>query len=179
MVTRHFYVDSPDTEALKLIFFCLKFKVPNGSASWHSNNHSFQSKWSAHGCKHVQVQPALLRTPATRGAKVNMWFLTEKNKSLKPSSTQRALFNCWRVEWVQALGVLFILWNSTGVCLYFHFLCQSCEADGFQTIEIVHGRCLMKIPDWNMILTKEKEKNLPNTYFSSCGRKARERDCFA
>lgn len=44
MVTRHFYVDSPDTEGLKLIFFCLKFKVPNDGASWHSNNHSFQSK---------------------------------------------------------------------------------------------------------------------------------------
>lgn len=39
MVTMYFYVDTPDAEELGLIFFCLKFKLPNGRASWHRNNH--------------------------------------------------------------------------------------------------------------------------------------------
>lgn len=38
-VTRHFCVDTPDTEGLRLIFSRLKFRLPNDRVFWHRNNH--------------------------------------------------------------------------------------------------------------------------------------------
>lgn len=101
----------------------------------------------------------------------------KKKTPLKPSSVQRALFNSWRFKWIQTLGFWFIFQNRTGFCLYFCFLCQNCKADGFQTTETVHGRYLMKIPDWNMILTMEKE-NTHQTWFFQLWEKSERKRLF-
>lgn len=161
-VARHLHVETPDTEGLGLIFFCLTFKLPNGRASWHRNNRPNLSNLllyvNMYRCSLLSCNSECQSEPVA---------LNRKKTPLKPSSVQRALFNCWRFKWIQTLGLWFILQNRTGFCLYFCFLCQDCKADGFQTTEIVHGRYLMKTPDWNMILTMEKEKTRQTWFFQS------------
>lgn len=163
MVARHLCVETPVTEALRLIFFFLSnIQAPK----WQSFLAQKQSivpiqaicsyMWACTGAAWS------LMDTCNSECKSEHVVLDRKKTLLKPSSVQRALFNSWKFEWIQTLGFWFILQNRTGFCLYFCFLCQSCKADGFQTTEIVHGRCLMKIPDWNMILIMEKEKNSPN-----------------
>lgn len=136
VVAKHLYVETPDTEALRLIIFLSNIKAP---------------KWQSFLAQKQSIVPIQAICTYMWACADAAWSLMDTCNSecqsehevldRKKTPFKLSLFNSWRFEWIQTLGFWFILQNRTGVCLYFCFLCQNCKADRFQTTEIVHGRC--------------------------------------